>query len=284
MMKGHQLFKHSSEDMKELASDSIHLVVTSPPYNEMKKYSEDLPFSDSLDWIDYIELLKTVFAECFRVLVPGGRICVNIANLGRFKIIKTNGSIKYDYYKRLDSLVASILLELGFIDHGTIIWFKGEGANVTTAWGSFQSASDPTLRDTHEYVIIFSKPDSEGNKTSLKLYDASGKLNIDKKEFLDLTKSVWTINPVSNNNHPCVYPLELASRLIKLYSFENQTVLDCFAGSGTTAKAAFNLKRKSISFEVETKFYKLIEEIINQTSLQQWFSELENPQLLKEGI
>lgn len=280
-MMDHQLFKRSSEKMIELENDSVHLVVASPPYNEMKKYSEDLPFSDSLDWIDYIKLLKTVFAECLRVLVKGGRLCINVANLGRFKIIKSNGSIKYEQYKRLDSLIASILLELGYIDNGTIIWYKGN-ANDKTAWGSYKSATAPVLLDAHEYVLIFSKPDLEGNKISLEAPEGIEKQNISKDDFFKLIKSVWEINPVSNNNHPCVYPLELATRLIKLYSFENQTVLDCFAGSGTTAKAAFNLKRKSISYEVETQFYKLIENIIHQTSLQHWFENLENPRILKE--
>ena len=125
--------------MAELPDCSVHLMVTSPPYNVGKDYDEDL----SLD--EYLAFLRMVWKEVYRVLVPGGRACVNVANLGRKPYIPLNG------------LIAKELIDLGFLMRGEIIWDEATSSSTSTAWGSWQSASDPTLRDTHEYILVFSK-------------------------------------------------------------------------------------------------------------------------------
>jgi modification methylase len=129
----------SSEKMDELPDSCIHLAVTSPPYNVGKTYDQDLTLAE------YRHLLKTVFSEVFRVLVAGGRACVNVANLGRKPYIP------------LHSYVIADMLDIGFLMRGEIIWNKGSSAGASTAWGSWQSASNPSLRDTHEYILMFSK-------------------------------------------------------------------------------------------------------------------------------
>ncbi len=134
-----KVFCKDSEKMEELPNNSVHLVVTSPPYNVGKDYDQDL------DMNEYRSLLRRVFKETFRVLVHGGRACINIANLGRKPYIP------------LHSYIIQDMLELGFLMRGEIIWNKAASSGVSTAWGSWQSASNPTLRDVHEYVLVFSK-------------------------------------------------------------------------------------------------------------------------------
>ncbi len=129
----------SSENMNEIPDHCLHLMITSPPYNVSKAYDEDLSLEE------YLQLLKRVFAETYRVLVNGGRACVNVANIGRKPYIPLS-----DYISRM-------MIDIGFQMRGEIIWNKGAGAGVSMAWGSWQSASNPVLRDTHEYILVFSK-------------------------------------------------------------------------------------------------------------------------------
>ncbi|HRT68167.1 MAG TPA: site-specific DNA-methyltransferase, partial [Bacteroidota bacterium] len=131
----------NSAKMDLIPDNSVHLMITSPPYNVSKEYDENL----SLD--DYLNLLRDVFSETFRVLVNGGRACINIANIGRKPYIP------------LSDYISKMMLEIGFLMRGEIIWDKGAGAGVSMAWGSWQSASNPVLRDIHEYILIFSKGD-----------------------------------------------------------------------------------------------------------------------------
>ncbi|MEX2379027.1 MAG: site-specific DNA-methyltransferase, partial [Dehalococcoidia bacterium] len=135
-----QVFVHSSERMYELPDRSVHLMVTSPPYNVGKDYDQDLTLKE------YTSLLQRVLTETFRVLVPGGRACVNIANLGRKPYIPLHSDV-------IEASVAS-----GFFMRGEIIWNKSAGAGSSTAWGSWCSPSNPTLRDVHEYILVFQKP------------------------------------------------------------------------------------------------------------------------------
>ncbi len=137
----------SSESMKEIPDNSLHLMVTSPPYNVTKEYDEDLSLQE------YLSLLRQVFAETYRVLVNGGRACVNVANLGRRP------------YLPLSDFISNLMLEIGFQMRGEIIWHKGAGAGVSMAWGSWQSASNPVLRDVHEYILVFSKGSFMPQKT-----------------------------------------------------------------------------------------------------------------------
>ncbi|HNT24621.1 MAG TPA: site-specific DNA-methyltransferase [Anaerolineales bacterium] len=230
----------SAEKMDAIPNSSLHLMVTSPPYNVTKAYDEDL----SLD--EYLALLRGVFTETYRVLVDGGRACVNVANLGRRP------------YLPLSDLVSRMMLEIGFQMRGEIIWNKGAGAGVSMAWGSWQSASNPTLRDVHEYILVFSKGSYARKRPE-------GKANtIAKEQFMEWTKSVWTMNPESARKvgHPAPFPVDLPYRLIQLYTYTDDVVLDPFMGSGSTALAALKSGRKYVGYEVDADYIALAEQRI----------------------
>jgi len=201
------IFCKSSEAMQELPDNSVHLMVTSPPYNASKEYDEDLNLEE------YLAFLGRVWRETYRVLAPGGRACINVANLGRKPYIP------------LHAMLIQQMAEIGFRMRGEIIWNKAASASPSTAWGSWQSASNPVLRDVHEYILVFSKGAYKRNRT--------GRVStIAKEDFLEWTKSVWSFPAVSAKKvgHPAPFPEELPHRLIQLYSFEGDVVLDPFAG------------------------------------------------------
>lgn len=227
----------SSEDMAELPDHSVHLMVTSPPYNVGKEYDQDATLTE------YLAFLRRVWQEVHRVLVPGGRACVNIANLGRKPYIP------------LHSYIVRDMAEIGFLMRGEVIWHKGASASPSTAWGSWRSPANPTLRDVHEYILIFSKagfsrPNPEQRRAT-----------ISRDEFLELTKSVWTFPAVSAKSvgHPAPFPVELPHRLIQLYTFERDVVLDPFMGSGQTAIAAIQGQRRYVGYEIEADYLRLAE-------------------------
>ncbi len=230
----------SSENMKEIPDNSVHLMVTSPPYNVTKEYDANMTLKE------YLQLLKNVFTETYRVLVYGGRACVNVANLGRKPYIP------------LSDYISQMMLDIGYFMRGEIIWYKGAGAGVSMAWGSWQSAANPVLRDTHEYILVFSKGSFSRKKPE-------GKADtITREQFMEWTKSVWIMNPESAKKvgHPAPFPVELPYRLIQLYTFTGDIVLDPFMGSGSTAIAALKSDRKYIGYEVDPKYIKLAEERI----------------------
>lgn len=231
------IFNSSSERMQELPDSSVHLMVTSPPYNVGKDYDENL----SLD--EYLAFLKRVWVECRRVLVPGGRACINVANLGRKPYIPLHAFIVRD------------LLELRFLMRGEIIWDKGASASASTAWGSWQSASNPTLRDTHEYILVFCKGGFRRQRPD------GRQDTISKDEFLELTKSVWSFPAESANKvgHPAPFPVELPYRAIQLYTYEGEVVLDPFMGSGQTALAARKAGRHFVGYETNPAYVQLAE-------------------------
>lgn len=231
-----RIFCKSSESMDELPDNSIHLVVTSPPYNVGKEYDKDLTLEE------YLEFLRRVWREVKRVLVPGGRLCVNIANLGRKPYIPLHAYIIQD------------LISLGFLMRGEIIWNKASSGGASTAWGTWQSARNPILRDIHEYILVFSKG-------SFSRESFGRKSTITREEFLEFTKSVWTFPAESAKRvgHPAPFPVELPYRLIQLYTFEGDVVLDPFMGSGQTAIAAFKTKRYYIGYEVNPDYVTLAE-------------------------
>jgi len=234
-----RLFCKTSEQMDELPDSSVHLMVTSPPYNASKDYDQDL----SLD--EYLNLLKNVWQETYRVLVPGGRACINTANLGRKPYIP------------LHKYLIEIMIDLGFLMRGEIIWDKGSSASQSTAWGSWQSASNPVLRDVHEYILVFSK-------NTFKREQGDKENTIGRDEFLEWTKSVWTFPAVSAKKvgHPAPFPEELPRRLIQLYSYRGDVVLDPFAGSGTTCLVAALEERRFIGYEINEQYVELARERI----------------------
>ncbi|MEW6046001.1 MAG: site-specific DNA-methyltransferase [Bacillota bacterium] len=229
-----RVFCADSRRMAELPDASIHLMVTSPPYNVGKTYDADL----SLD--EYQALLRDVFAETFRVLVPGGRACVNVANVGR------RPYIPFHHY------VIEAMLGVGFIMRGEIIWNKAAASGSSTAWGSWCSATNPTLRDVHEYILVFSKG-------SLARPANGRRSTISRDEFLELTKSVWTFPTESARRvgHPAPFPVELPRRLIQLYTFAGDVVLDPFAGSGTTCVAALQTGRHFVAYDIDPAYVAL---------------------------
>ena len=235
----------SSESMKEIPDHSVHLMVTSPPYNASKEYDEDLSLQE------YLQLLQNVFTETYRVLVNGGRACVNVANLGRKPYIP------------LSDYISHMMIEIGFRMRGEIIWAKGAGAGVSMAWGSWQSASNPVLRDTHEYILVFSKGTFERKREKREN-------TIRKEQFMEWTKSVWTMNPESARKvkHPAPFPVELPYRLIQLYTFKGDVVLDPFMGSGSTAIAALWSERKYIGYDIDPEYIKIAEERIAATDFR----------------
>ncbi len=244
--KLNKIYCKSSESMDEIPDYSVHLMVTSPPYNVKKEYDEDL----TLD--EYRELLRRVFKETYKKLVTGGRACINIANLGRKPYIPLHKYIIED------------MLDIGFYMRGEIIWNKGSSASPSTAWGSWRSATNPVLRDVHEYILVFSKESFSRKKSSDKVS------TITKEEFLEWTKSVWTFPAVSAKSigHPAPFPEELPYRLIQLYTFKSEVVLDPFCGSGTTCLAALKSGRYYIGYEIEPKYVELAEKRIKSYSQQ----------------
>lgn len=226
----------SSEDMEELPDTCIHLMVTSPPYNVGKEYDEDFTLKE------YLQFLKRVWKDVYRVLVPGGRACINVANVGRKPYIPLHAFIVKD------------MMDVGFLMRGEIIWNKGSSAGSSTAWGSWLSASNPTLRDVHEYILVFCKD-------TFKRVGRTRKNTISREEFLEVTKSVWTFSAVSATQvgHPAPFPVELPYRCIQLYTYKGEVVLDPFMGSGQTALAALKANRHYVGYDIDEEYVHLAE-------------------------
>ena len=232
-----RIFPKSSETMTELPERSVHLMVTSPPYNVTKEYDDNLTLKQ------YLALLARVFAETHRVLVDGGRACINIANLGRKPYIP------------LHAMIIAEMSALGFLMRGEIIWDKGASASPSTAWGSWRSASNPTLRDVHEYILVFSKG-------SFRRPKIDRKSTIGRDQFLQWTKSVWTFpaERAKAVGHPAPFPVALPARLIELYTFAGDVVLDPFCGSGSACIAARDAGRHYVGYDIQDAYVKLARE------------------------
>ena len=228
-----KIFNKSAENMSELVDNCVSLTITSPPYNVGKLSDLDL------DEKKYWKLMQKCFQEVYRVTESGGRLVVNVANLGRKPYIPFSNQF------------TDMLIKLGFIMRGEIIWQKSKGANANFAWGSWLSASNPVIRDLHEYCLIFSKESFNRNK--------EGVSTIDKEEFMDSTLSIWNILPAKAKKvgHPAPFPEELVDRFINLYSYKRELILDPFMGSGTTALAAINSDRKYVGYEVNKEYCEL---------------------------
>jgi site-specific DNA-methyltransferase (adenine-specific) len=231
--------------MDTLDDGSVALVVTSPPYFTGKQYEEEFD-RDGVpgSYLEYLQLLRDVFAECKRKLEPGGRIAVNVANLGRKP------------YRSLSADVMSILQDdLHLLPRGEVIWRKAEGASGSCAWGSFRSATNPVLRDVTERVLIASKGRFDRAKTSrerqrLGLPCVS---SLTSDEFMAATLDVWEIPPESARRvqHPAPFPVELPERLIKLYTYRDDLVLDPFMGVGSALVAAARTGRRYAGYDLD---------------------------------
>jgi len=234
--------------MDAVLDNSVALVVTSPPYFAGKQYEEELEREGvPSSYLEYLEMLREVFAECVRKLEPGGRIAVNVANLGRKP------------YRSLSADVIRILQDdLKLLLRGEVIWRKGEGAAGNCAWGSFRNAANPVVRDITERVIIASKGRFDRAKTrpERERLHLPSESTIDADEFMAATLDVWDIPPESARrvSHPAPFPVELPERLIRLYTYEGDLVLDPFMGSGSALVAAARLGRRFVGYDLDPTY------------------------------
>jgi modification methylase len=237
--------------MDGVADGSVALVVTSPPYFAGKQYEEELEREGvPSSYLEYLEMLTDVFAECVRKLEPGGRIAVNVANLGR----KPYRSLSADVIRILEH-------DLGLLLRGELIWQKGEGASGSCAWGSFRSAANPVLRDISERVIIASKGrfDRARSVKQRAAEDLPHESTLMTDDFMALTLDIWSIPPESARRvgHPAPFPVELPEQLIRLYTFKNDLVLDPFMGSGSALLAAARLGRRYVGYDLDPSYVEI---------------------------
>lgn len=260
------IYQGDSRDMAAIPDDSVSLVVTSPPYNVAKPYGEH---SDQLELPDYLDLLDAVWTECYRVLRPGGRLAINVANLYRRPYLPIASFINVHILEKLKAQGCHFLMR------GEIIWNKSMSVGPSTAWGSFARPSNPTLRDMHEYVMVFSKDDF------ILKAEGEGKPHISRKRFVEDTKTLWEMRTASAKatGHPAPFPLELPRRLIQLYTYTGDVVLDPFVGSGTTCQAAALLDRKWVGYDLSAEYVELARKNLETLPEPPWESVEEEDRL-----
>ena len=262
--------------MNRVADGSVALVVTSPPYFAGKQYEEELEREGiPASYLEYLAMLAEVFAECVRKLEPGGRIAVNVANLGRRP------------YRSLSADVIRILEhDLGLLLRGELIWQKGEGASSSCAWGSFRGATNPVLRDISERVIVASKGRFDRAR-SVKQRMAEGlphESTVMTEDFMASTLDVWAMPPESAQRvgHPAPFPVELPEQLIRLYTFKDDLVLDPFMGSGSSLVAAARLGRRYIGYDLDAAYIDIARRRV-EAELQAQHSETPTDPTVEEG-
>jgi len=227
--------------MKQMPDECVDMVITSPPYNIKKDYGE---YKDNRTYKDYLEWLDSIWNECFRILINGGRIAINVGDTGRNPYYPVHCDI-------------SSRMRMKWWLRGIVIWNK-QNCLSNTAWGSWKSASNPCLRGLHEFIVI-------GSKNTPFLKKEKEESSWTKRDFLKSTLEIWNFTPETlNHKHPAPFPEELPARLIKLYSYIGDIILDPFVGSGTTARVAKDLKRSFIGIEINPEYCKIAEERLAQ--------------------
>lgn len=245
---------------EQVADNSVALLVTSPPYFTGKTYEDEVADGDvPAAYFDYLAGLAEVLAVCAQKLEPGGRMAVNVANLGRRP------------YRSLSADIIAILQDdLGLLLRGEIIWRKAHGAGGSCAWGSFRSPANPVLRDLTERVVIASKGrfDRALGRSQRQTRDLPHQATISANEFMEATLDLWDIpsESASRIGHPAPFPVELPRRLIELYTYQGDLVLDPFIGSGTTAVAAAQCDRHFVGFDTEPDYIELANGRLDQLS------------------
>ena len=256
MKTNHKIIIGDSRNMAELQDKSVHLVITSPPYWQLKDYgtSDQIGFKDSYE--DYINNLNLVWKECFRVLNDGCRLCINIGDqfarsvyYGRYKIIP----IRTEIIKFCETQ--------GFDYMGAIIWQKATTMNTTggaTIMGSFPYPRNGIIKLDYEFILIFKKT----GETPFVSREIKEKSKMSKEEWNQYFTGHWNFNGAKQDKHLAMFPEELPKRVIKMFSFVGDTILDPFLGSGTTTFVAKNLDRNSVGYEINKKFLPIIKEKI----------------------
>ncbi len=233
------------EILRKVPDNFIHLVITSPPYNLDKPY---INYKDRKDYNEYFEWMYQIWKATKRILVNGGRLCINYGENKR-------QDITYPPY----SAFTRQCIELEMLYRGTIIWNKNSAAKHC-AWGSWKSCSNPHIVPRHEYIIIFSKD-------KFRLEGDKDRCDLTSEEFMKYTRSIWTFTPESRKKigHPAPFPEELVYRLIKFYSYQDNIVLDMFAGSGTVGVVAKKLGRNFVLIDNCKEYCKIAEDRIGNT-------------------
>ncbi len=254
MKTNHVIINGDSRKMKEIGDESVHLIITSPPYWQLKDYGSEnqLGFNESYE--SYINNLNLVWNECYRVLHNGCRLCINIGDqfaravyYGRYKVIPIRTEIiKFCESRGLDYM-------------GAVIWQKVTTSNTTggaTVMGSFPYPRNGILKIDYEFILLFKKPGSPPKIAS----DLKKKSAMTTEEWNTYFQGHWNFSGVRQDDHLAMFPEELPKRLIKMFSFINDTVLDPFLGSGTTSLAAKNLERNSVGYEINSEFIPIIKD------------------------
>ncbi len=257
----HKIIMGDSRKMEEIKDESVHLIVTSPPYWQLKDYgtAKQIGFNDSYE--DYINNLNLAWKECFRVLHKGCRLCINIGDqfarsvyYGRYKIIP----IRTEIIKFCETI--------GFDYMGAIIWQKPTTMNTTggaTVMGSFPYPRSGIIKIDYEFILLFKKPGDQ----PISSRETKEKSKLGKEEWNEYFSGHWNFNGEKQINHLAMFPEELPKRLIKMFSFVGDTILDPFLGSGTTTLAAKNLNRNSVGYEINKQFLPFIKEKIGAGKL-----------------
>ena len=252
----HTIINGDSRKMTEVADQSVHLVITSPPYWQLKDYGTDeqIGFNDTYE--DYINHLNLVWKECYRVLHNGCRLCINIGDqfarsvyYGRYKVIP------------IHSEIIRFCEAVGFDFMGQIIWQKATTMNTTgggAVMGSFPHPRNGIVKLDFEYILLFKKQGNAPKPTP----EQKAQSAMTNEEWNTYFNGHWYFNGAKQDKHLAMFPEELPKRLIKMFSFPQETVLDPFMGSGTTATVANTLGRNSIGYEINPDFIPLIQERI----------------------
>jgi len=259
MKTNHKVVIGDSRNMAELKNNSVHLVITSPPYWQLKDYGslDQIGFNDSYE--NYINNLNLVWKECFRVLNDGCRLCINIGDqfarsvyYGRYKIIP----IRTEIIKFCETI--------GLDYMGAIIWQKATTMNTTggaTIMGSFPYPRNGIIKLDYEFILIFKKL----GVSPFVSKETKEESKMSKDEWNQYFNGHWNFNGAKQDKHLAMFPEELPKRLIKMFSFVGDNVLDPFLGSGTTTLAAKNLNRNSVGYEINNNYLPTIKEKIGAT-------------------
>ncbi len=258
MKTNHKIINGDSRQMNLVKEKSVQLIVTSPPYWQLKDYGTENQIGYHEDYETYINNLNLVWKECYRVLDDGCRLCVNIGDqfaravyYGRYKVIP----IRTEIIKFCENI--------GFDYMGAIIWQKQTTTNTTggaSLMGSFPTPRNGILSIDYEFILIFKKPGQPVSKVTAEMKEQS-KMTVE--EWREYFSGHWNFGGVKQDGHIAMYPEELPRRLIKMFAFTGETVLDPFLGSGTTSLAAKNLGRNSIGYEINPAYIETIKRKLN---------------------